>query len=407
MKLVYIHQYFIFPEEGGASRSYWFVKGLVKAGFNVLVISTTHEKCTRDSGRYQLENFEIVYLRVDYSNSMNKISKIISFIKFMFSSTYILLKTKNIDLVFSTSTPLTVGFPALILKIVKKIPFIFEVRDLWPDFPIEIGAIKNRFIIKILRIFEKIIYRKASHIIALSPGMKEGVISHGISANKVTVIPNMSKPDLFYPKPRKAEVLERYRYLGKAFTAVHFGAMGRANGLDYLIQAALILRKRRISNIQIVFVGEGSEELRLKSIVEHQGLNNVFFQGHMNTEQIAEFVNCCEVSIVSFLNFPILATNSPNKLFDSLAAGKPVIVNSNGWTRSLLERFRCGYYVDPEHPSELVDKLIKLRDDKNLMEGMGENSRSLALAEFDKEKLVDIFISIVSSVDSYKNRTGN
>lgn len=171
---------------------------------------------------------------------MSKWQKVKSFLRFVRLSIAQAKREGNVDLVFATSTPLTVGYIALRLKCLKKWRYVFEVRDLWPEFPIQIGAIRNPFVIKFLRFMERKIYLNAEHIIALSPGMKNGVISAGISKSKVTVIPNMSKPDIFYPREKSQDFIKEFSIDVNKFNVIHFGSMGRANGLSYIIETASI-----------------------------------------------------------------------------------------------------------------------------------------------------------------------
>lgn len=304
-------------------------------------------------------------------------------------------KEKNVDVVYATSTPLTVGVVALWLKWRKGWKYIFEVRDLWPEFPIQVGAIKNRFVIWALRKLEKKIYDKAEFVVALSPGMRDGVLQAGTPKDKVCVIPNMSKPDEFCPHKRSQEIVERFGLRMDKFNIVHFGSMGVANGLMYIIDTAQLLRDKHIGDVNFVFVGDGATLPKLQAEVQKKGLNNVQFLGSHKMSVVSEIVNCCDASITSFLDLPILYTNSPNKLFDSLSAGKPIIVNSAGWTKDLVEKENCGCYVDPHKPQDFVDKIVAMKEDKDLLETWGKNARRLSLEVFDKAKLSKQMAEIV------------
>ena len=173
MKVLYIHQYFVTPEEDGTSRSYWFAKKLIENGHKVTMITSTNEFLHKEACTTNIDGINVVYVKNDYNQKFSKFKKIQSFISFSFKAFYAAKTYKNYDIVYATSTPLTVGFIALLLKKIKKMPFIFEVRDLWPDFPIQIGAITNPILIWILKKLEKSIYINSEHIVALSPGMAE------------------------------------------------------------------------------------------------------------------------------------------------------------------------------------------------------------------------------------------
>lgn len=387
MKILYLHQYFVLPSEPGGTRSYWISRELVKRGHHVTVITSTKvshpEPC-----RVNVDGIEVVYVKnPTYSNNLSAPRKVWIFLSFIFSAMNAAMKEKDVDLVFATSTPLTIGVIALWLKWRKKWNYVFEVRDLWPEFPIEIGAIKNKLAIWFLRKLEKRIYDKSVHVVALSPGMKEGVIKAGTPEEKVSMIPNMSKPDKFFPHEPNKVIAKKFGVDLTKFNVIHFGAMGIANGLTYIIDAAKMLQDKGIDDVNFIFMGSGATEPKLKKMVADYGLKNVQFLGNHPMETLSEVVNLCDASVTSFLNLPILKTNSPNKLFDSLSAGKPIIVNSAGWTKDLVEKDDCGFFVDPDNPKDFADKLQLYKDDKKKLMLWGENARKLSLEVFDKSIL--------------------
>jgi len=394
MKILYIHQYFETPDENGTTRSYWFAKRLIERGHQVTMLTSTHDATTRLAGVYNIEDIKVRYISCNYANEMPVYKKLFSFLFFMTASFFYAIKEKDVDLVFATSTPLTVGFIALLLHKIRRKRYVFEVRDLWPTFPIEIGAIKNILLIKLLKKIEKKIYKHARLIIALSPGMRDGIVEALPAAvDKTIVIPNMSKPDIFYPRENLKDIAAKFNIDLLQFNVIHFGAMGVANGLEYIIEAAKDAMKRSIHSVNFIFLGNGAVKKQLKNEVEKYLLTNVKFIDRENTYVTSEIVNCCNATITSFLNLPVLQTNSPNKLFDSLSAGKPVIVNSAGWTKKLVEEYNCGVFVDPDYPNQLVDAILDLKNDVEKQKEMGKNARDISLRIFDKEilsnKLVD------------------
>ncbi len=386
MKILYIHQYFVTPNEPGATRSYWISKELVKRGHHVTVI-TGNSESKHEPGRFDRDGIDVIYVRNLYNNSQTKLQKVWSFVKFIFQSISVAAKEKDVDLVYATSTPLTIGAVALALRVLKGWRYVFEVRDLWPEFPIQVGAVTNPVIIWLLRKFEKRIYKQSEHVVALSPGMQDGVIKAGTPIEKTSMIPNMSKPDIFYPHDINMDVVKQFSIDLTKFNVIHFGMLAIANGLDYIIKAAIELKKRGDNSIMFLFMGEGAMQPMLEEMVSEYGLQNVRFLGNYKVGIVAEVTNCCDASITSFKNLPILATNSPNKLFDSLSAGKPIIVNSAGWTKDMVEKENCGFFVDPDKPELLAEKLLEIKDNKSLLEYWGKNARRLSVEVYDKEKL--------------------
>lgn len=393
MNILYIHQYFKTPKEPGGTRSYWIAREMVRRGHNVTMI-TSSVKFKENILECEIEGIKVIYIKEDYSQNMSISKRIKAFVGFMYKSSRIALKQTNTDLVFATSTPLTIGVPALVMKWLKKVPFVFEVRDLWPEVPIQMGALRNPIIRNLAITLEKIIYKNAKHIIALSPGMEDGVVKY-VDQKKVSMVPNMSKIDEFWPREKNLDLQKSLGLNQETFKIIHFGALGLANGANSIIESARLLKND--SSIEFLFVGGGSTEKQLRSLVSKYELNNVKFLGRFPMKETSEIVNLSDVSIVSFMDLPILYTNSPNKLFDSLSAGKPILVNSAGWTKDLVEDNKCGYYINPNVPRELVDKVKFLQDNLELVREMGGKSRWLAEHKYDKEILVK---NVVDTIDN-------
>lgn len=387
MKILYIHQYFKTPNEPGGTRSYWIAKKMIEDGYEVVMITTDSNPNEKKVKRVNIDGIEVVYVPNDYDNKMGFIKRLKSFLSFMLKATKLALKEKDVSIVFATSTPLTVGIPALIKKKLQKVKYVFEVRDLWPEVPIQMGALNNQILKGIALKLEKVIYKNAEHVIALSPGMEEGVLRFDFMKGKTSMVPNMSKPDIFYSRDIDESKIKDFNIDLDKFNIVHFGAMGIANGLDFIIKSAIYNKEIGRDDIHFHFFGKGKVEHELIEQKEKFNLDNVHFHGAHPMDLLSHFVNACDASIVSFKNLPILKTNSPNKLFDSLSAGKPIIVNSSGWTKKMVEDNNCGFYVDPEKPEYLIKKLDIIMKDKTLMNKMGENSRRLSVEVFDKDLL--------------------
>lgn len=399
-KIVYIHQYFKTPREPGGTRSYWLSKEFIKNGHSVTMITTSSD-ITESEKRVNIDGIDVIYLKVPYDNAMSIFKRLMSFVKFMLRATVVARK-QDADLVIATSTPLTVGLPALILKKKKKVPYFFEVRDLWPEVPIQMGALKNPVIKGMANWFEKLIYKNATHLIALSPGMAQGIHNKDVPYSRIATIPNMAKIDEFWQREKNTELMVKLGLKPESFKVIHFGAMGLANGLEYVIEAAKLLKNE--SDIEFIFLGGGSTETQLKQKSVAEGLTNIHFLGKHPMETTSEIVNACNVSLVSFLDIPILYTNSPNKLFDSLSAGKPIIVNSRGWTKQLVEDHNCGYYVNPSYPQDMVDKILHLKNNPSLVVELGLNSRKLAVEKYDKSILCAQFAELINNHFSLHQR---
>lgn len=399
-KILYIHQLFRHPEEFGGTRSYWIAQELIKSGYQVTMLCQKNpllfpnEKIPAVSTD-NIDGIRVIYIRNRFNKTMSLLKKSFSFLRFMLLSARYAFKEKDVDIVYATSTPLTVAFPALLLWIFKKTPFIFEVRDLWPEVPIKMGGINNKILIKFLKWFEAKTYNSALHVICLSPGMQEGVTRH-VPLEKTSMIPNMAKIDAFFPRPVDINTLTKYGLKPDSFKIIHFGAMGIVNWLDYLLNAANILTQKKDSTIEFILLGHGSQKNKLYERILKEKLNNVKIINSLPMKETSELVNASDISFVSVAKIPILEINSANKFFDSLSAGKPIFLNFSGWLREIIERNNIGFFVDPDNPEDFVSKIKHLQENPLKIDIMGKKARVLAENNYDKSILCPEVVAVVN-----------
>jgi len=392
--ILYCHQYFNKPTDAGSTRSFYIANALIDAGHDVTIVTSDRSPSGRSLIRKEsLNGMTIYWISAAYDNSMSKARKLLAFFNYMIVSSYLVLRIKRYDVIYATSTPLTVGIPALVASLFKRKPYIFEVRDLWPEFPIQMGAIKSPPIIWIAKKLESKIYARAEAIVALSPGMRDGVLK--VKPDAATyMVPNMSKP-LEFRAPVVEEVDREYFGLSETrFRAVYFGTLGPANNVMHLVTEAHYAQKNGI-DIELVFVGDGAMEPAAKAYVNLHDLNNVIFLGPRPMEEVTKIVSICDVSIISFTGHPVLQTNSPNKFFDSLSASKPCIVNVNGWIRDLVEEYDCGCYADPDIEGALANILYDYKQSSEKIARQSANAYELCLSRFDRETLCHQIVEIV------------
>ncbi|MCF6361103.1 MAG: glycosyltransferase family 4 protein [Cyclobacteriaceae bacterium] len=391
MKILYIHQYFRTPEEGGAIRSYYLAKGMVDNGIEVEMI-TSHNK------RYEevknIEGIKVNYLPVFYENELGFSKRIFSFYRFMKLVRKKAREIKNVNLCYATSTPLTIGLSALKIKKELGIPYYFEVRDLWPEAPVQLGVIKNRFVKAYLERLEKKVYKHAKKIIALSPGIKARIEQR--QPNKaVELIPNMSDVEFFKPELKNPELEELFDVKDK-FVVSYFGAIGTANHLEYLLAAANASLKAELPLVFFI-IGVGSQTEKLTYLVKHFELTNVRFVKFQNKQNLKLLLNVTDAAYVSFANKPILETNSPNKFFDALASGKLIITNTKGWVKDICEKDHCGFYYNPDKPQDFVVQIQPFLVQKNQLANYQINSRAVGETQFSRKIQVEKLIGLVNS----------
>lgn len=408
VNVLYLHQHFATRAGAGGTRSWEFSRRLLERGHTVTMVAQVRRAGgIEQRGRHEVDGMHLILLGGYYTNHLPNWRRAWQFIRVMVRASALRKLPHRPDVVVASSTPLTIGVPGWILARRYGVPFVFEVRDLWPEAPIQLGVLRNPVLKWVARRLERFLYRRSDAIIPLSPGMEQGVLAAGGAAEKLVTIPNASDTDLFDPALRDRALLDRFE-LGDRFVAVHAGMMGAANGLDYVLDAARVLHERGDDSIAILVIGEGGTRQRLIAKAAQLGLTNIHFPGPVVKSELGAIVASCDAAVVSFADYPVLATNSPNKLFDGLAAGLPCVVNSDGWTRPLVEDHDAGCYVSVDDPAQLADALVRLKDDDDLRARQGANARALAIEVFARDRLAARFRDVLEHLAGQKrnaNRT--
>jgi len=400
MYILYIHQHFAIPSGTTGTRSYEFARRWVAAGHKVTVITGHYDigGLTFSSTSQVIDGIEVVIAGNRYSNKQSFLRRLFSFFSFTWFAFYSGFKQKDVDIVYATSTPLTIGIPAILLKYLKRVPFVFEVRDQWPAVPIALGYIKNNALKFILQSLEKIIYKSADAIVALSPGMAEGVGKVlGHSDTTIITVPNSCDLDRFNPSIAGNELRKEHLWDDKILF-LHAGAVGKANGLDFIVTVANELKINR--DIHFVIIGDGSEKDRL--VVESNRLNlkNIDFLGSISKELLPRYFAMADVSMVIFANNPILEHNSANKFFDSLSAGKPVLLNYSGWQRKYIESNMVGMGVPQGSVVTFIQNVSTFANmTSNERDQYGINARKLAQDCFARDKLSTQVLDLLTSLN--------
>ncbi|NOS55307.1 MAG: glycosyltransferase family 4 protein [Cyclobacteriaceae bacterium] len=389
MKVLLLHQHFNQPAKGGAIRSYYLAKALVDKGIETIVITAHNEKIYK---KQILEGIEIHYLPVAYDNKFGFAARSFSFLKYNLGAIRVANKIKHIDYCYAISVPLTIGLVAMWLKTFRKIPYLFEVGDLWPDAPIQLGFVENYFFKEFLFSLEKRTYRSAKAVVALSPSI-EAIVKKkmGLPAS-VHQIPNMADCEYYQPETKRTVLEEKFKVKGK-FVVSYIGAVGVANGLDYFLECANASRKAQLP-IQFIICGEGALRERLKNNAAQLGLSNLTFVDFQNREGVKELLNVTDASFICYKNVPILETGSPNKFFDGLAAGKMIIVNFGGWIKNEIELVHCGVFVDPAHPTDFVKKISPFLSNPVQLKNYQAAARQLGETKYARKILSEKFSSL-------------
>jgi glycosyltransferase involved in cell wall biosynthesis len=390
LRILYMHQFFTTREGTGGTRSYEFARHLVRRGHEVTILTAAGGARAR---RHRVEGIDVVEVSgasSDYvsATATSYPARMAGFVKFAAGATVAALREPRPDVVFATSPPLTIALPGVAASRRHHAPLVFEVRDLWPEAPIQMGALDNRLAQRAARVLERTVLGTARHVVALSPGMRDGVVAAGVEPERVTLIPNASDLDLFSPNLDPGH-LRAELGLNGAFVCSYFGTMGEANDLTQVLEAAAVLRDRGEEGVRFVLQGDGKRRGALESQVRMRALHNVVLLPAGDKHAAARLAAASDACMTIFKDVPILATNSPNKLFDTFAAGRPAVVNTAGWQRELVEHNRAGVAARPGDPAHLAEQVLWLRDHPQETAQFGRNARRLAEIEFDRRLLAD------------------
>lgn len=379
------------------TRSYEMARRLVGMGHEVHMITSFRGETEQASWFETIESgIHVHWYPVPYSNKMRYASRITAFFRFMVMATR---KARSIkaDLVFATSTPLTIAIPGVLAARKHKVPFVFEVRDLWPEMPIAIGALKNPALKYLAKTLEQWSYRNSDQIITLSPGMAEGVKNVLGHDENITIIPNSCDLTLFSEERAHEAFLQDYPAFQNRPVLLYAGTIGLVNGVAWLVDLAAALQARH-SPLIIIVIGEGREEDRVKDKARDKGvLNNHFFvYPPCSKAEIVHAFQCADMVASVFVDIKEMEANSANKFFDGLAAGKPIVINYGGWQKELLETYNAGLPLprDTEKASSLLDDFIA---NPELMKECGRNARVLAETTFDRDTLATQLEDVLSS----------
>jgi glycosyltransferase involved in cell wall biosynthesis len=400
MKILYFYQYFSTPKGSWGTRVYEYAREWVKKGHEVTVVTSIYSKSDITAEKLieyrEVDGIQLIILNISIDNKQHPVKRIWTFVQYSFLASWFALKS-TYDIAIVSSGPITVGIPGLLAKKIKRKKVVFEVRDLWPGTAIALGFIKYKWMQKAMYAFEKICYRNSDLIVTLSPGSKEN-IEERYGRQNIISVPNSANIKLFGNNHLNTVLpkgLVKNRY------AIYTGNIGPANNSRMLFEAAQILKKEGTEDFRIVLVGDGQEKKVLQDEAEEQGLQEYFTViDLMPKEQLVPLVKHSLVSLIPMANRPLLDTSSPNKLFESLAAGVPVVQTTNGWIKELLDKESCGFTITPENPEELVDILKKLKADPGMREKMAENAFNVAKTQFDKTKLAQKMIGRIELLNS-------
>lgn len=403
MKILLINQVFVSPEEPGHTRHFEMGKYLKEHGHELVIVASdlnyqTGQRTVVRRGLYTEQIFDGVRVLRSYiypAIHRSYFWRIIAFFSFMFSSIWTALRLKDLDLVMGTTPPIFQAVSAWLVAALRRKPFLLEVRDLWPEFGISMGVLKNPIIIGLSRWLEMFLYKRATHILVNSPAYREYMLAKGVPANKVTYIPYGTDIDMFNPSIDGSSIREELNLKTK-FVVLYAGALGQANDIDTLLRAAERLKQH--DKIHFVLFGDGKERTRLEAESKNKNLTNVIFAGTRPKKDMPLIVASADACLAILQDIPAFRTTYPNKVFDYMAAGRASIIVIDGITRELIESSQGGVYVHPADDAMLAQKILELAKNPSQTKTMGANAREYLVKNLDRRNKLNETLSLLEKL---------
>jgi glycosyltransferase involved in cell wall biosynthesis len=403
MKVIYFHQHFSTPKGSVGIRSYEMARRLLARGHKVTMVCGSYgggetgltQPFTSGRRGGVVEGIDIIEFDLAYSNADGFVKRGMTFVKFALHSIGLAL-TEQYDVLFASTTPLSVAIPGIFARWLRGKPFVFEVRDLWPELPRAMGVIRNPLVLWAMGVLEWASYHSAHRLVGLSPGIVEGIAHRGVPRERIASVPNGCDLGIF---AGEVQPWRPTQVRATDLMAVFAGTHGIANGLDAVLDTAAELKRRGRGDIKLVLIGQGKLKAGLQTRAARDGLDNVVFHDPVDKAKLAGLMAATNLGLQTLANVPAFYYGtSPNKFFDYIAAGLPVLNNYPGWLAEMITEHRCGFAVPPDNPVAFADALEQAAADRDVLKAMGHRGRALAETQFDRVKLADRWVDWVTGV---------
>ena len=327
--------------------------------------------------------------------------RIINFVSYMVTAVLAARFMRRPDIIIATSPQFFCGWAGLIAAKfrLRRVRFVLEIRDMWPDSIVAVGAMQNKRLLRILYKMENWLYRGANHIVTVGQGYREDLLDKGVDKQKISIVPNGVDKELFYPQEPDQEFVEKYVGQGN-FACAYIGTIGMAAGLDVAIRAGQLLKDRGRNDIRLIMVGDGAERENLEKKLQEKGLDNVLFTGRLAKEEVPKILSAVDSCLVHLKKKDLFKRVLPSKIFEMAAMKKPIILGVQGCAAELLQEAGAGICIEPENEEELVDAVCSLADDPEQRAKYGEDGREYVLKNYDRESLAEEYIKILEKVRS-------
>ncbi len=403
MKILLINQVFVSPDEPGHTRHYELAKYLQNSGDEFVIVASdlnyqTGQRTVEHTGLVSeqiIDGVRVLRTYIYPAIHRSYFWRILSFFSFMFSSIIAAMRVKNVDIIMGTTPPIFQAFSAWVVAFLRRKPFLLEVRDLWPEFIVSMGVFKNPILIKLARMLEMFLYRRATHILVNSPAYKDYIVGKGISGDKITFIPYGADIEMFHPGVDGSRIRQELNLQDK-FLVLYTGAFGQANDIYTILRAASHLKEEK--TIQFVLFGDGKERPKLQVEAHKLQLTNLLFAGVRPKHQMPAIIAASDLCLAILQDVPMFRTTYPNKVFDYMAAGKPTLLIIDGVIRQVIEDSQAGVFVNPGDDQQLASTILALSTQPYQLKWMGNNAREYLEKHLDRqimlEKTRDLFLEL-------------
>jgi glycosyltransferase involved in cell wall biosynthesis len=403
MKILLLNQAFVSPDEPGHTRHFEMAQYLRQRGHELVIVASdlnyqTGQRTVERHGLFTEQMIDGVRVLRSYiypELHRSYFWRIVSFFSFMFSSVWTALSVKDADLIMGTTPQIFQAVSAWFVAFIRRKPFLLEVRDLWPEFGVSMGVIRNPVVIALARWLEKFLYARATHILVNSPAYKEYMLAKGLPEGKITFIPYGTDVDMFNPSVSGLNVRKQLGLEDK-FVVLYAGALGQANDIYTVLCAAKHLNGEK--HIRFVFWGDGKERPNLQSEAERLELDNVIFAGVCPKKEMPFVIASSDVCLAILQNVPMFRTTYPNKVFDYMAAARATVLVIDGVIRDVIESSNGGVFVEPANHELLASTILALSKDPQRVRQMGENARTYLVEHLDRREKLDETLQLLQKL---------
>ncbi len=411
MKILFFSHYFAPEGNAPANRTYEHCKLWAQEGHDVTVITCAPNVPkgivypgykNRLLKREMMDGIRVLRVWTYIAANKGTMKRIINYLSYMFSSVFFSLFSKKPDVIIATSPQFFCGWAGLIAASLKNVPFILEVRDIWPESIAAVGAIKNKRTLRMLERLETKMYKAAEHIITVGEGYKKKLLEKNVPEEKITVIPNGIDPEIFQPTQPKRQIIQKHNLEGR-FVCSYIGTIGMAGGLEVVIETARELKKQNDKGFVFMLVGDGAVKEGLQRKAAEENIDNIIFTGRVDKELIPDYLSVSNACLIHLRKTELFKTVLPSKIFEACAMAKPIILGVEGFAADFIKKAKAGICIEPENPKQLLDAVKKLSQNPDLCRSLGKNGREFVIKNHNRKNLAAEFLALIDYTHRQKH----